>query len=211
MRTFSPRLFIAAGLSLALLLPFTSVARAGGSTLDLQDTIGSGPNTSYMVLDFGTPSSPDAFAFAYDWSGSQTDGSLIDALAAANVGFSDTSTTFTFGGTSERQFDSFTLGANTFSDVTDPLGYWNLWTSPDGTNWTSAIVGADETPLTDGSWEGWTWVPDFFTDNAEPPTTPFLSDATTPEPGTMALVGLGAGAFVLVRRKIRRRTGAATA
>lgn len=208
MRRLSLRTLGPAVASVAAAFLIAGAAHAGG-TVNLQDTIGSGPNTSYFVLDFGTPSSPNAFAFAYDWSAPQTDGGLIDALASANVGFSDTSTVFTFGVTSERFFDSFTYAGNTFSDQTDPFGFWNFWTSNDGVNWSSPVDGADDVPLSDGSWEGWTWVPNFETDTAEPPSTPFLSAAATPEPGAAALMLIGGSAgFLFVRRPRGRRVAA---
>ncbi|GAB4452501.1 MAG: hypothetical protein OHK0029_03540 [Armatimonadaceae bacterium] len=166
----------------------------------LSATIGTGSNTSYFVLDFKNGPEPQSYAFAYRWDGAQTGGVMLDALAA-NV------PTFSFTAQSFGSFGRFVTGLGydgKFQDNSPPntLAFWSYWVSTDGINWSDPGAGLDSRVLTNGSWDGWAWGPDFNNFPGPPPVTPFAA-AAAPEPASFLLI---LGVFCPVGiQKIRKK------
>lgn len=177
--------------TLALLAAAAGMFAAAGPAAALLESdviwsgaAGSGNNTSYVVFDYG----PDSFAFKYSYDGAKSGYDMMTALAAEISGL-------------ELQY-SFFGGEAFLASVAYPpypatgggTMWWSYWWSTDGENWGFAGSGASSRVLTDGSWDGWSLVPDFST-WATAPRTPVV-----PEPVSGLILGVGL-ATLLVRRK----------
>ncbi|MCC6485680.1 MAG: PEP-CTERM sorting domain-containing protein [Armatimonadetes bacterium] len=150
---------------------------------------GNGANTSYLVIDSGTYN----FAFTYHYDGAKTAADMLTDLDAGvpglDIGLSD------YGGGS--------IFVDTFAyppmPVTGTFGtYWSYWLSDDGAAWNYSQVGAGQRVLSDGSWDGWSFVPSFTTDAVAPrvPTNP------VPEPSSVvALLSVGTGVIAMLRKR----------
>lgn len=145
---------------------------------------GSGSNTSYVVFDFG----PDSYAFKYSYEGTKSGYDMMTVLAAEISGL-DLQFSF-FGG------EAF-LGSVAYPPYPATGGgtiWWAYWWSTDGENWGFAGSGASSRTLTDGSWDGWSMVPDFDT-WATPPNAPVV-----PEPLTGIVLGVGLISLILRKK-----------
>ncbi len=195
-------------LALASLLAVSvTPALAQGLQPLLSQTVGSGSNESFLVLDFQDGTAQPSYAFGYRYNGIQNVSDEIAALANANIGFglgyytryapADNNplgvapTLFSYQGHSQD-------GGQTFGN-----SYWVLQTSPDGAdaNWTPSNFGASSTALTSGTYDAWSW-------NAGPsfpgpaPVTPRVS-AAVPEAGAGWLALLALPLALVVRRRVR--------
>jgi hypothetical protein len=161
----------------ALLLPL--LAGAADAAL-ISETAGSGPNTSTIVVDFG----PESYAFHVHYTGSITG---LDALRLLDqeTPFRLETVHFSFGDlVSGMEYDGW-YEAGVGNNGTD---WWKYWRSPDGSSWSVSGSGAGGRILSDGAWDGWTWV-------RAQSTAP---DVPVPEPGSLLL--LSASVFLLRRR-----------
>ncbi len=157
------------------------------SELIVSGSAGSGSSTSYLVVDFG----PDSYAFVYYYDGSKTGFDMLQDLAAAVPGFQ-----FTYS-----DFGAGAIFVNTFAYGPYPstgggTTWWSYWLSDNGSDWSFAPVGAGGRTLSDGSWDGWSFVPS-FNDPAPKPDVPLV-----PEPATVTVLAtLGAGWLAASRRR----------
>jgi hypothetical protein len=168
---------------LEVLGDFASAAPDPADGTVIEYWAGSGSNEAVVVIDFGT----DSYAFGYRWDeGVKYGKDLMDAVSAA--GSLDCTGTEGF---------LATISYGSYLDVGQagwPGDWWSYFTSDDGKDWVMAPVGFAARELSPGTWDGWArqtteaWPP------AHVPSTP------TPEPVTVALLGLGA----LFLRKGRR-------
>jgi len=160
----------------------------------LSAIVGTGSNTSYLVLDFrgGTGVEQTSYAFAYRYDGAQTAGDLLDALVGANIGFTAGYEAFPFG----RFFTSFGYDGNLLSASGFP-DYWAFWDSTDGFAWNSTDAGPDDFVLTNGGYVGYSYAPQYPSDNA--PVTP--QAGAVPEASTLALGTLGLAVLGAVARR----------
>jgi hypothetical protein len=177
---------------------------AQATTPIITQTVGIGSSSSYCVIDFQDSSSTPSYAFVYLYNGSPSAGDMIDALqSAGDLNFTDTD--YGTAGQPDRFFDSFSIGSQTQSDAVDTVGFWQLFTSDSGQDWTPAGTGADEEPLTDGSWDAFSWDADYNDPNGDlPPVTPIAA----PEPGPIGVIAGGACCIILLglhRRRIGRK------
>src|SRR5437870_8916244 len=149
---------------LVLLVPL--LAGAADAAL-ISESAGTGPNTSTIVVDFG----PQSYAFQIHYSGSITG---LDALRLLDqeTPFRLETVHFSFGDlVSGMEYDGWyesSIG-NNGSD------WWKYWRSVDGSVWTVSGSGAGIRILSDGAWDGWTWV-------AAESTAP---DVPVPEPSVV--------------------------
>jgi len=146
----------------------------------ISETAGTGPNSSTIVVDFG----PESYAFQVRYTGSITG---LDALRLLDdqTPFRLETVHFSFGDlVSGMEYDGW-HEAGIGNNVND---WWKYWRSPDGSNWTASGSGAGGRILSDGAWDGWTWVRGQST----------APDVPVPEPSS--LVVLVASVFVLRRR-----------
>lgn len=151
---------------------------------------GSGSSTSYVVFDFG----PDAFAFKYSYDGAKSGYDMLTALATEVSGLN---LQYSFFGS-----ETF-LGSVAYPPYPATGGgtiWWSYWWSTDGLSWGFAGSGASSRVLTDGSWDGWSMVPDFDSWASEP-STPVV-----PEPVTGIVLGMGLVTLVF-RKKLKTGSG----
>jgi hypothetical protein len=151
----------------------------------ISEDVGSGANSSHVVIDFG----PQSYDFAVHYSGS------ISGEDALNLIQSDSDSGFHFG------FEHFSFGDFITSfdyggyvesgDGSNGNDFWSYYHG-DGTNWSFADDGASSHMLTDGSYDGYVW-------DAAQDTAPDFAVVTTPEPVTgLAMVGV---ASLFLRRR----------
>ena len=182
-----------------MLFPATAVlVMAGASAAHAQtfiplltQTVGSGANESFLTVDFQDGTAIHSYAFGYFYDGGKTGADLLSAVSSG----AGLSTTYLFNGgvVNGYSFDGhFEAGfTNTNS--------WAYSLGTDGQTWKSSGSGIKGRPLSNGSWDGWSW----DVGNANPfPTTP--SAAPVPEASSAVSLGilalLGAG-FIAIRRK----------
>src|SRR3954471_3341442 len=146
----------------------------------ISESAGSGPSTSTIVVDYG----PKSYAFQVHYAGSITG---LDALKLLDeqTPFRLETVHFSFGDqVSGMEYDGW-YESGIGNNGTD---WWKYWRSPDGSSWTVSGSGAGTRILSDGAWDGWTWVRGQTS----------APDVPVPEPSTLVLL---AGAFLLVRRR----------
>ncbi|MEM7228645.1 MAG: hypothetical protein AAF432_07500 [Planctomycetota bacterium] len=166
-----------------------------GLALDVEFTVGSGEQTSYMVVDFAATGG-DSYAFAYQYSqfaGARSYDMLL-AVTDAMQGLS-----WDFGGEDGVGFGVFTNNFTYLGDTGDELNFWSFSlgvVDDPGIVWEGAGVGVSGRFLSEGSLDGWYngFNPDFST---IPPTAPLTA---IPAPGAL-LVMLGGGALAGTRRR----------
>jgi len=131
----------------ALLFPL--MAGAADAAL-ISESAGTGPNASTIVVDFG----PESYAFQVHYIGSITG---LDALRLLDqeTPFRLETVHFSFGDlVSGMEYDDW-YEAGIGNNGTD---WWKYWRTSDGSSWTVSGSGAGTRLLTDGAWDGWTWV-----------------------------------------------------
>lgn len=179
-------------------------------------------DTSYLLIQgpFGSGGATETF----DWVVNYQPGDLttgLDLLTAALT--SDELQTSYYAGLGYL-VDGFTLGGASvqpgpWDDSTDSGLVWNYYTAGanDG-SWSYAANGASSTAISDGSFDGWVYgtvsyadypvieAADIAGDN-NTPTKANFSDATVitvvPEPGSVALLALGAGGMAMLYKRRR--------
>lgn len=189
----------------------------GFADVPLSNYIGSGANTSGLVIDFNDGSATERYIFAYEWdgvAGEVSGAEMLDAVATALPEFS-----YTLGGGSIADsafFNSMTYSgqAQTNGDFVTNFDYWGYFIAggvagedagtpvaipgagpviPNVLNGaptgSSAVAfGAPGRFIDNGSWDVWSF-------------GPFESTYVVPEPANFALIGgLLAGLVVLRRR-----------
>lgn len=166
---------------------------AHGFTLnDITHWTGTGSNRGALVVDFanGGPS----FVWGFRFSGASTGLAMINAIGAnptsglevqiTHYSFGDAVTGLRFGTQNAAGFDA------------GSPGFWGYYlggpslTAP--SSWTESQVGAGDRALSNESWDGWAWAPNFAG------AAPGNNLVAAPEPAS--LLGLGFG-LILLRRK----------
>jgi hypothetical protein len=143
------------------------------SSTSIAGTYGSGPDESYLVVNFdngpgGANDPASNFVFGYLYGGVSNPApnayDMIEGLT--NVGL--LSTTTYYSSFAEHEIDTFSFSSNTSGAPTgydnSTGAYWNyFWgttstINPSGTTgWTTAGSGIDDETLTNGSVDGWVW------------------------------------------------------
>lgn len=193
-----------------LLFLLAGAASPGRTEPLITQTVGTGSNLSYFVLDFQDNTPNPSYAFGYRYDGAKTGGDLVDAFVR------DAGLGATFG--SFFQPNDFVIGFAYDGHARPAPGqspppdfFWSYWTGTNGTDWTTASVGLRQRTLTNGSWDGWSWTtfdPATFDPVSAPRTPQAQAAQVIPEPGTAFLAGaavlglLGTGSF---RERLRRR------
>jgi hypothetical protein len=183
---------------------------------DISYWIGTGSNQSAIVIDWKDGKEPASLAWGFRWDGAATGEDMLRAVAgsigtttapaAPNPGGDPSLTLYTiffssFGfAVEELRYD---LGGGDqhreggFSSSS--AGYWSYWTSGASlalpTTWVSSEVGMGDRVLTNNSWDGWSWAADFVGVAPDQPIS------AVPEPGTVALLIVVAGGWILLRTR----------
>ena len=194
------------------------------SFTNIQYWAGTGTNSAALVLEFGGLSTPASVAWGYRWNGSSTAASMLFALAGT-ITVTGTNAPSPLAGSDPRMsvdasfFSGFggyfvnTISYNQsglpapwtqttrmiedayFDDGTYPTLYslnsGGLWSS----SFTQAQVGMSDISLTNGVWIGFVQ-----SDGAADPRAFAQPVAAVPEPGTAALLVLGAACAFLWRK-----------
>lgn len=182
---------------LAAALGFAPLACA----FDFDDVLlwtGSGPNRAILVIDFNDGTSPQSFAWGYRWSGESTSEQMVRSIDSGDPRLA--TVVLGQGGVGFGAFlDSATYDADgdAFAEHTGPTwpaGWWQFWNKDaSGQSWAEATGGMSTRTLTDGAWDGWS----FVRDNVQ--QAPGMPVAAVPEPAT--LIALAAGIAMLGRRR----------
>lgn len=208
---------IVAALCVALTLP-AQAAAVVTSFDDIQFWTGTGSNRAALVIDWNTGTRPDSYVWGFRWNGTATGEDMFRAIAGqiAQANFPATPTnpqpdgsgdvalslyvlSYSFGPSVDRV--TYAPGGGSPSLDQDSEGfsngfwsYWNATSAAAPTSWTESSVGFADRLLVNNAWDGWSYVPTF---TGEAPT---MGIAAVPEPGTLALLIIGAGIFILYRR-----------
>jgi hypothetical protein len=196
-------------------LTFTLTAAPITGFDDIQLWTGTGSNRAGLVIDWNDGTTQDSFAWGYRWSGSATGEDLFRAIAGAlaesqsslpfgppvSDGVGDPALSlfirnFSFGPSVDRVAYLEPGGpAHDQDSANFNNGFWSYWldegtgTYPD--TWTSSMVGFGDRTLADGSWDAFSYVPDF---NGVPPSAAI---AAIPEPRTIGLLLLALATIAL--------------
>jgi len=175
----------------------------GDGVLNVEYTVGSGSNISYVVVDFGgspasNPGPGDTYAYGFRWENSATTADALLALTGVpgglEVGVTD------FGGSLGLGLDRLAyLGDDDTPVFGDDERFWNFYQGSLGdavVTWGLAQVGISGGVLTDGSFSGFRAQSFGFTDPVVPVTN------AVPEPNS-ALCWLIATASVAATRRRR--------
>jgi hypothetical protein len=170
-------------LALALFLA-TATAQAQFSTADIQYWVGSGADSSVLVIDFLDGSSDPSYAWGYLHDGTATAQDMITAIDAADI---DLEIDMAGGFINTISFNSH-LGEGGVPN------YWGSWT---GTSIADmAMNGGASEPLSNGEWFGCSYT-DFAP--AIPPTEPQAAPAPSFTAADVDFwVGTGAHEAILV-------------
>ncbi|HUO07731.1 MAG TPA: PEP-CTERM sorting domain-containing protein [Phycisphaerae bacterium] len=178
-----------------------------GTTYQVEDVAGSGPDKSLLELDFGSNALPQPHLFGYEWDPAVTpapsERDVLVSLQNDNMGLTFTETYF-------ASFSSYLLNTLWYKQNQPaddyPNSFWLLFDSADGKTWTDGQVGYDQASVVNGGFAGWAWQasdPNYGRDFNLPPLDPshFPAAIGAPEPASLGLVIAAAGMLSARRRR----------
>ncbi len=187
------------------LASFTGVQSAAAQPV-LAGSAGTGNNSYYFALDFRDFAAPQYYAFEYRSSRTSLFfADVLQGLASVPTFSTRISDSGTFGlslnGIAFAGKEKFAIFQGENSG--EPNGFWSQWNSPNGVNWAVNDFGISGQTVAAGQWVGASWVSDFNTSTGTPPRVDFAASNAAPEPGTLALLAIGAvsGAGIVLRRR----------
>jgi hypothetical protein len=166
---------------LFLVLTMVCSSQAGTYNLAAEYSAGSGANTATIVVDFGTGS----YAFNYSWDGAATSWDALNAVDLAG----DLTVTAPIDSTWGAFVSRIRYPGASVYDYGMAATGWTYFVSDDGSNWSALGVGASFSPLANNDWNVWVW--SNYDDNWNVVRHPGEAPVSTPEPATLALMGLG--------------------
>ena len=177
----------------------------GNGILDVEYSVGTGSNVSYVVVDFGgspasNPGPGDTYAYGYRWDNSATVADALLALTTVPGGLEVDVTDF--GGDLGLNVDRLAyLGDDDTPVFNVDNRFWNFYQgslSVADVTWDfSEFTGISGTSLTDGSFSGFRAQTFELADPAVPIT------AAVPEPNSALCWLVVAGALSIKRRRRR--------
>jgi hypothetical protein len=212
-------------LTLLLIAPLTSWSQliTVSSFSNIQYWTGAGTNSAALVLEFGSPSTPDSITWGYRWNGSATLEDLIFSVAGAIPGGpapragADPRLTFDVSFFSFDDVTGYFVNSISYNQIGLPapwsqtvrsmennyfvdLTYPALYSLAGSGIWSASLfspanVGMSDLTLGNGGWYGFVQVDEFEGDYA------FAQPASAvPEPRVWALLAAGATLLLLVKR-----------
>ncbi len=187
----------------------SSITRAGivtydGLQVDIQESFGSGPNQTMLVVDWKS-GTPPSFAWLFSWSDPST--TMDDALNEIQA-----------SEPSDFQYhapEGYVVELNYFDGTNWYLGntegFMSIWDSPGTGNGPAFhLNGGVDTTLIAGGWAGINAAgvnPPEFSYPGQPPVVP--TAAAVPEPGSLVMISLGFIGLAGFVWRGRRATGLA--
>jgi hypothetical protein len=217
-------------LSLAIASVFVINSSRAATLDDVQFWVGSGANSAALVIDWNDGKSAESLLWGYRWDGSATGLDMFQAVVNADsrlfahlstfsfgtsilgIGY-DLNNNGAFGVTPSLNFDAGglvveagsgnALDARVATDNADHFiegwnsGFWAYYTKGASSEaWASASAGAGDRVLVNGAWDGFSFALNF---SGPEPGEPFA--AVVPEPSALALLFLGAGTLLFLRKR----------
>jgi len=189
---------------------------------DIQFWAGTGTHRAALVIDWQDAQAPQSLLWGFRWDGTATGLDMLQAVVSADprlyahlgqfgwgtavfgLGY-DLNDNGVFAVAPPVAFDSGGLAVDTNPDdaraAVDAGDHWRegwntgFWAyylkGSSGDAWESAMTGAADRVLSDGAWDGYSFAAGFVSAAPGEPVP-----AAVPEPGTLALLALGALALV---------------
>lgn len=159
---------------------------------------GAGPNRAMLVVDFNDGATPQSYAWGFRWTGAATSEQMLRAIDASDPRLSSVilgQAGVGFGAfLDSAAYDAAGDGFAEHTGPAWPAGWWQFWNKENGGQaWAEAGGGMSARTLTDGAWDGWSFVRDSVQVAPDAPV------AAVPEPAT--LLALAAGLLALRRRR----------
>lgn len=186
-------------------LSAATVNLGGNSQLEIQGTVGAGPDRSFLVVDFGN-NGGESIAFEYRFDARQNVSAQIawsDVVSQTDLDWS----VMNFGSQSDP--DLFVSGFEFHGNAETPdfgvssqswsywLGNWNA--AAMNVDWLSSSTGMRDRVLTAGAFDGWR-VTGYDPVTFDPLSKPVAPVSTVPEPVMPLTLGLCALACILRHR-----------
>lgn len=206
-------------LAVLFLLWNAQASRAQITFDDIRFWVGSGANRAALVIDWNSGAAPQSLVWGYRWDGPATGLTLFEAIAAADPRFYyewvpglERGAVFGIGFDVDGDGFSKSDPDDRYQEGWFANGFWAYYIDtvpgssiptegPSANRWRFSPTGLASRTLVDGSWDGWSWAPNF---RATRPSVPVPVSAPVPEPGTLVLFGglsTTGAAFVVRRRK----------
>ncbi|MEN6519687.1 MAG: PEP-CTERM sorting domain-containing protein [Armatimonadota bacterium] len=195
-------------IALALLIVLAAVLAGSSASAfsfdDIQLWAGSGSNKAALVIDWNDGKEPQSMVWGYRWDGTATGKNMFDAVLALDSRlYASMEYWESYNSYSVNSINYVSDSANHYAEGM-ASSYWAYYIAETNsslpTKWDYSGWDISARPLSNGSWDGWSYAADWH--SPEPPSTP-TSAPSVPEPS--GILALGSGALGLIGFVTRRR------